>query len=381
MAYMNKYMLYMLLGVAVLFGLVFGWKGIKSFMIAKFIANMGQPAVTVSTMKVEESAWQPKLRAVGSLRAQVGVNVTTELAGLVQEINFKPGAVVKKGELLVQLNAGTELGQLHALQAQVELAKITFQRDKSQFNAHAVSKQVVDTDEWNLKNLQAQVEQQSATVNKKTIVAPFAGHLGINNINPGQFLKEGDIITTLQALDPIYADFYLPQQDLAKLEVGQPVSVLSDTFPKITFKGKITTIQPAVDVNTRNVQVEATLPNPGLKLKPGMFVQVQVDAEKPQNFITVPQTAISFNPYGNIIYVVKDTGKKDKKNKPIITVEQVFVTVGDTRGDQIAITKGLKVGDVIVTSGQLKLKNGSTIIINNMVQPSNEPNPDITEKK
>lgn len=370
----------MLIGVGILFGLIFGWKAFQAFMIKKYLSSMQQPAVTVSTMKVELLPWQPTLKAVASLRAQVGVNVTTELAGMIQSIQFTPGQEVKKGEVLVQLNASAELGQLHALQAQVQLAKITFQRDKAQFNVHAVSKQTVDTDEWNLKNLEAQVEEQAATVEKKTIRAPFSGHLGINNVNPGQYLNVGDNITTLQALDPIYADFSLPQQALAKLELGQKVRVITDTFPEQTFVGKITTIQPAVDVATRNVQVEATLPNPQLKLKPGMFAQVEVDADKPQNFITVPQSALSFNPYGDMIFVVKDSGKKTPDNKPVYEAQEIFVTIGETRGDQVAILKGLKAGDVIVTSGQLKLKNGSTVTINNTIQPSDDAAPKVLEK-
>ncbi|WP_338033735.1 efflux RND transporter periplasmic adaptor subunit [Legionella antarctica] len=377
---MKKPMIMMLIGVAILFAVVFGWKGFKAIMMKRYLTSAQQPAVTVSTMKVSSLSWQPRLTSVGSLRAKVGVNVTTELAGMVQTIHFTPGATVKKGDLLVQLNAGTELGQLHALQAQVELAKITYKRDKAQYDVRAVSKQAVDSDEWSLKNLQAQVEQQAATVEKKTIRAPFTGHLGINNINPGQYINVGDTITTLQALNPIYADFYLPQQALAKLKTGQVVNVVTDTFPKEVFNGKITTIQPAVDNATRNVLVEATLPNPEFKLKPGMFVQVEVDADKPQNYLTVPQSAISFNPYGDIAFIVKDSGKKDNKNQPLFVVNEVFVTVGDSRGDQIAILKGLQAGEVIVTSGQLKLKNGSIVVINNKVQPSNEAAPKVLEK-
>jgi membrane fusion protein (multidrug efflux system) len=245
---------------------------------------------------------------------------------------------------------------------------------------HAVSKQVVDTDEWNLKNLQAQVAQQAATVEKKTLRAPFAGKLGINNINPGQYLNVGDTVTTLQALDPIYADFYLPQQALATVEDGQSVAVITDTFPDKVFQGKVTTIQPAVDSTTRNVQVEATLANADFKLKPGMFVQVEVAVKARQSYITLPQSAISFNPYGDIVYLVKDSGKKDAKDQPILTVQQVFVTIGDTRGDQIAILKGIKAGDVVVTSGQLKLKNGSHIVVNNKIQPSNDAAPKVIEQ-
>lgn len=370
----------MLVAVGILFGAVFGWKYVKARMVAQYMATMGAPAITVSTMKVETSLWQPRLKAVGSLRARVGVNVTTELAGMVQTIYFTPGSEVQKDQVLVQLNASTEIGQLHSLQAQVELAKITFARDTAQFAAHAVSKQVVDSDEWNLKNLQAQVEQQIATVEKKTIRAPFAGRLGINNVNPGQYLNVGDTVTSLQSLDPIYADFYLPQQALAQLKLGQKVDVATDTFPNKMFAGKITTIQPAVDASTRNVQVEATLPNPDFLLAPGMFAHVEVDVAAPETFLTVPQSAISFNPYGDIAYIVKDSGKKDKDNKPVLTVLQVFVTVGETRGDQVAVLKGLKKGDTVVTSGQLKLKNGSHIVVNNSIQPSNEAAPKIQER-
>lgn len=370
----------MLIIVAILFSLIFGWKAFQAIMIKKYMATMLAPAITVSAMKVESSLWQPKLNAVGSLRARVGVNVTTELAGMVQTIYFTPGSEVTKGTVLVQLNAGTELGQLHSLEAQVELAKITYQRDKAQYAIHAVSKQTVDTDEWNLKNLQAQVEEQAATTAKKTIRAPFSGHLGINNVNPGQYINVGDAVTTLQSLDPIYVDFFLPQQTIGQLKLGQEVAIVTDSFPKITFKGKITTIQPAVDSSTRNVEVEATIANPKSLLKPGMFSRVEVDTQSPQTFLTLPQSAVSFNPYGDIVYRVKDSGKKDSKNQSILIANQVFVVTGETRGDQIAILKGLNYGDTVVTSGQLKLKNNSQIIINNKIQPSNNASPIISER-
>lgn len=369
----------MLILVGVLFGAIFGFKFFKAKMVKKYLSSL-KPVATVSAMKVESSLWQPKLRAVASLRAKVGVNVTTELAGMVQSIYFTPGTTVEKGTVLVQLNAGTELGQLHSLEAQVELAKITYARDKAQFAVKAVSKQTVDTDEWNLNNLKAQVEEQKATVEKKTIRAPFTGQLGINQVNPGQYLNVGDTVVNLQALDPLYVDFFLPQQAISQLKLGQLVGINTDAYPKKNFEGKITTIQPAVDVATRNIQVEATIPNADHLLKPGMFARVEVDTESPETFITVPQTAVSFNPYGDIVYLVVDSSKKDDKGEPILIAQQVFVQVGETRGDQIAIIKGLKAGDTVVTSGQLKLKNGSQITINNTVEPSNAANPIIKEK-
>ncbi len=367
----------MLVGVGLFFGFIFGWKAFNARMTSRNLASEREAAVTVSTIKAETSLWQPRLKAVGSLRARVGVNVTTELAGMVQSIYFTPGSKVTGGTVLVQLNAGTELGQLHSLQAQVELAKITYKRDSAQYAVHAVSKQILDSSEWNLKNLQAQVEQQAATTAKKTIRAPFSGRLGINYVNPGQYLNVGDIVATLQALDPIYADFYLPQQTLAQLKVGQIVAITIDTFPNRTFTGEITTIQPAVDVNTRNVIVEATVANPDYALTPGMFVNGEIAIGMPQTYLTLPQTAISFNPYGDLVYLVKDSGKRDRNNQPILIARQVFVQVGDTRGDQIAILSGLKPGNVVVTSGQLKLKNGSVIQINNKLQLSNQAQPNV----
>jgi membrane fusion protein (multidrug efflux system) len=300
------------------------------------------------------------------------VNVTTELAGMVQKIYFTPGSTVKEGTVLVQLNADAEIGQLRALQAQTELAKITYERDKAQFAVHAVSKQTVDTDEWNLKNLQGLTAQQEATVKKKTLRAPFSGRLGISNVNPGQYLNVGDKVTNLQTLDPIFIDFYLPQQALAQLKIGQLAKVTTDTYPGKQFNGKITTIEPAVDTNTRNVIVEATLSNPKWLLAPGMFASVEVTVGEPKSYLTLPQSAIIFNPYGEIAFIVREKGK-DEKGKPIYIVNQTFVTTGATRGNQIQILSGLKEGDVIVSSGQLKLQNDSRILINNQIQPSNNP--------
>jgi len=377
----------MLIVVGILFGAVFGWKLFISFMIKRSMASMRMP-MTISTMKVPSSSWQTTLKGVGSLRAIFGVNVTTELAGMVDQIYFKPGAVVEKGAVLVQLNAAAEIGQLQSLQAQVELAKITYARDKAQFAVNAVSKQQVDTDEWNLKNLQAQTAQQAATVAKKTLRAPFSGRLGISRVNPGQYLNVGDQVTSLQTVNPIYSDFYLPQQALAQLKLSQPVVVKSDAFPGKIYKGKVTTIEPNVDTSSRNVAVEATIDNGKLELSPGMFVNVEVTVGSPEKFLTLPQSAITFNPYGDIVYVVKDLPKEEKEKsqdktkdgKQIYMVKQVFVTTGDTRGDQIQVLTGLKEGEIVVTSGQLKLQNDTHVVINNAVQPLNNPAPKLENR-
>lgn len=375
---LRRRMKIMLLVVGILFGAIFLWKGIKSLMIKHYFATHQNPAVTVSTGKAVLTSWSSKMTAVGSSRAIVGVNVTAQLGGMIQKIYFTPGSLVEKDTVLVQQNADPNIAQLHALEANAELAKITYDRDFAQYKIHAVSKQQVDQDLQNWKSLQAQVAQQAAIVAQLTIVAPFSGRLGISQVNPGQYLNPGDTVVTLQQLDPIYVDFYLPQQALAQLKVGQVVSVKTDTFPNKNFNGKITTIQPLVDTNTRNVQVEATVDNKNMFLTPGMYTTVEVDTGAPRKFITLPESAVTFNPYGDIVYIVKDSKEKGDDGKPGHTVEQVFVTVGETRGDQIAILKGLTDGQIVVTSGQLKLRNGSRILINNTVQPANNPNPVVT---
>ncbi|MFN7098707.1 MAG: efflux RND transporter periplasmic adaptor subunit, partial [Gammaproteobacteria bacterium] len=287
---------------------------------------------------------------------------------------FTPGQFVEKGTVLVQLNANSDNAKLQALQATADLAQLTYNRDAAQYAAHAISKAILDNDEANLKDKQAQVAEQAAIVAKKTIQAPFDGRLGISDSNPGHYLIVGDKIVTLQALNPIYADFYVPQQSLIALKVGQSVDISVDTFPGKKFNGKITTVEPIIDSSTRNVKVEATIDNPKLKLAPGMFVTVTVSTDKPQRFLTLPQTAISFNPYGEVVFLVKSTSK-DKDEKPTLTVTQQFVTTGETRGDQVAVTTGIKAGDMVVTSGQLKLKNGTRVIINNEIAPENNPSP------
>lgn len=376
--YMNKPMRIMLICATILFGLIFLYKMFISFMIKREMRNQSQ-IETVSTMKVGYADWQPKLTASGSLRAIRGVNVTTQLAGMVQTIYFKPGASVNEGTVLVQLNADNDIALLHSLEANAELANITLNRDKAQYAISAVSKQTVDNDAANLKSLKAQVAQQAAIVAKKTIVAPFTGRLGINQVNPGQFVNPGDAIVMLQTLDPIYVDFYVPQQVIGDIKLGMEVITRSDTFPNKVFKGTITTINPAVDPATRNLEIEGTLANPKFEITPGMFVNVEVMVGKEKQYLTVPQSAVTFNPYGDIVYIVNETGK-DEKGKPILTVKQAFVITGQTRGDQITILKGLKKGEIIVTSGQLKLKNGSQIEINNSVEPPNNPNPVVKDE-
>lgn len=364
----------MLLALGILFGSIFLYKAIMGIIIKHAMANQTK-IINVSVMTVKPTLWETKLASTGSLRAVRGVDVTSELAGMVRDIVFTPGAEVTQGELLVQLNADTEIAQLHALEANVELAEITYKRDQAQYAIKAVSKQIVDTGAANLKNLKAQVAQQAAIVAKKSIRAPFSGRLGINYVNPGQYINPGDKIVSLQTMDPIYIDFFIPQQYLAQLKTGQTVSVTTNAWPNRTFKGTITTINPAVDVSTRNIEVEATIDNPDKELKPGLFAQTDISTGKAGKFLTIPQTAVTFNPYGSIVYIVRQSGKAHEKE--VLTAKQHFVTTGETRGEQIQVLKGLSSGDVIVTSGQLKLKNNSQVAINNQLAPGNNPAPEL----
>jgi len=371
---MKKRMLIMLAIVGLLFGGIFGFQIFKMQMIKKSMASQKIPPATVSTIRAAIQPWQPELRAIGTLRAARGVDVTTEITGLVRTIHFKSGDAVKTGQILVQLNADSDLAQLRSSEASAELAKSVYERDKKQFAVKAVSQAVLDADAADFKSKLAIAAEQAAIVAKKSIRAPFAGRLGITTTNPGQYLNPGDKIVTLQSLDNLYADFFLPQQELANLSLGQKVVVTTDSYPGRSFIGKITTINPKVDPETRNVQIEASIANPGQVLLPGMFASVQVQAGILQKYITVPQTAVAYNPYGETIFVVQE-GEKGLDGKTGLIAKQVFVTTGATRGDQVAILKGIKDGDIVVSAGQLKLKNGSPIVINNQIVPTNEQAP------
>jgi membrane fusion protein (multidrug efflux system) len=367
-------MLIMLVITGLIFGGIFGYKAYQARMIRISMAAQKQPPITVTAVKAKTLTWQPELRAVGSLRAMRGVEVTSEIVGLVRDVGFRPGEEIKEGQALVQLNADADIAQLHSLEAAAELAQIVYERDQKQYAVQAVSRATLDADAAELKVKRAQVAQQAAIVEKKTIRAPFAGRLGITTVSPGQYVNPGDKIVTLQSLHALYIDFFIPQQELVRVSPGQAVMVTTDTYPGRIFSGRIATINPKVETDTRNVQVEATLSNPRNELLPGMFVSVRVQTGAMKSYLTLPQTAVSYNPYGETVYVIEERGK-GTDGQPILTVRQTFVSVGATRGDQVAVLNGIKEDDPVVTSGQLKLKTGSMVIINNKVQPSNDPSP------
>ncbi len=352
----------------------------KFLQIRQLIANSPKPGPqTVSAVKVEFLEWQPQITSVGTLTAVRGVDLASEIAGLVHEVKFKSGQDVQAGTVLVQLNADSDIAQLRSLEAAAELAATVLARDRAQLAAQGISQAQVDADLADLKGKQALVAQQAAMVAKKTLRAPFAGRLGITTVNPGQYVNPGDKIVTLQTIDPIYVDFFVPQKQVAGLSVGQTLTVSNDAYAGVVFPGKISAINPKVDPATRNIQVEATVANPKQQMMPGMFANVSVDMGEKHRYLTLPQTAITYNPYGSTVFVLKPDdskdAKKDDKGNPQLVAQQVFVTTGPTRGDQVAVLKGLEEGQQVVTSGQLKLKNGTPVVVNNSVQPTDNSNP------
>src|SRR6185312_8895915 len=409
----TKRMIIMIVAVLVLIGAIVG---IKVAMVMRMMAGMKPPPPSVvSTAKAKFEDWQPSLNAVGSLRAVRGADLALDVAGLVTKVNLKSGDEVKEGEVLLQLRDSEDVAALNQLQAAAALASVTFDRAKQQLAVQAISKADYDTAAADLKAKQAAVAQQQVNVSKKQLRAPFAGRAGIITVNPGAYLNSGTTIVTLQELDPIYVDFHLPQRNLAELKVGQKITLKLDAFKGKTFEGTLSAISPKVDNDTRNVQVEATVPNSDKILTPGMFADVSVDVGSEERHLTLPQTAVVYNPYGETVYLVKkkadfdkaqaqnnaansdpkkpdakadpkkddakDAKKDDKKDAKNavpadqLVVQQTFVTTGPTRGDQVAIVKGLDEGAEVVTSGQVKLKSGSPITVDNSVQPSDSPNP------
>ena len=370
---MIKRMIIMLVAVGVLFGGLFGFKAFLGGVIRKSISAQGVPPQTVSTAKAQFTEWQGEFQAVGTLRAVRGADIAPEVAGLITAIHFQSGQEVAEGAPLVQLNNESDVARLQSLAAAVELAEANYERDQKQLAIQAVSQAVVDADAANLKSAKAQVAEQRALVAKKLVRAPFAGRLGIRAVDVGQYVNAGTKLVTLQALDPVYVDFFAPQKSLGRIALGQKIVLKTDAFQSQQFPGEVSSIDPKVDPATRNVQVRATVRNPKRSLLPGMFATVVLASGGPQRFLTLPQTAVSYNPYGDTVFVVEES--KGKDDKIGLVAQQKFVTTGEARGDQVAILSGIKEGDTVVTAGQLKLRSGFPVIVNNAILPTNESAP------
>ena len=370
---MTKRMLIMLAAVGLLFGGLFGFKAFVGTKIRESIAAQGIPPQTVSTAKAQFTEWQGELQAVGTLRAVRGADMAPEVSGLITAIHFQSGQEVAEGAPLVQLNNESDVARLQSLMAAVELAEANYDRDQKQLAIQAVSQAVVDADAATLKSAKAQVAEQRALVAKKLVRAPFAGRLGIRAVDVGQYVNAGTKLVTLQALDPVYVDFNAPQKSLGRIALGQKIVLKTDAFQGQQFPGEVSSIDPKVDPATRNMQVRATVRNPKRSLLPGMFATVVLASGGPQRFLTLPQTAVSYNPYGDTVFVVEESKGKDEK--VALVAQQKFVTTGEARGDQVAILSGIKEGDTVVTAGQIKLRSGFPVIVNNSIQPTNEQAP------
>lgn len=332
-------------------------------------AAMVMPATTVTATPARDENWENSLNATGSVVAVQGVTIGAEVPGKVVKIAFESGAVVKAGDVLVQLDISSEEAQLRAAEASAALAKANLQRARELRESNTNSAAELDAADAQAKQAQAQADNLRAVIAKKTIRAPFAGRLGLRLVNLGQILKDGDAISTLQTLDPIYVNFSLPQQRLPQIAAGNAVRLKTDADAGKTFEGRITAISPEVDPATRNVRVQATFPNAEEKLRAGMFVNVDVVLPTQTKVLSIPATAVLYAPYGDSVFVI-DEKKNEKTDKMEKVLRQQFVRLGNTRGDFVAVVDGLKSGETVVTSGVFKLRSGMSVVIDNTLAPN-----------
>lgn len=373
LADMPKKLLITLIGLAILIGVPVIIK-MTQFKVMGSV-QMQMPPQTVTADKVRKMHWGNTVSATGSLVAVQGVDVSAELGGKVTEIAFESGNRVKTGDLLVRLDTSAEKAQLRSAEAAAKLARINLNRNRNLRKNKTVSQSDLDTAEANFKQATAQVDNVKAAIDKKTLRAPFPGQLGIRQINLGQILEQGAPIVTLQTIDPIYADFSLPQQRFSVLNQGAEVVVSTDAAPGKAFPGKIIAVNPEVDQITRSVRVRATLKNQDELLRPGMFANVEVKLTSEQQVLAIPATAVLYAPYGDTVFVIDEV--KDEGGKTLKILRQQIIRLGETMGDFVAVTNGLKEGETVVTSGVFKLRPKMAVEINNTLAPDAKlsPNP------
>jgi len=363
------------LAIGGLLALVILLVGVKALQIVKMTSTpMVMPPTTVSSATVKEEDWAPVLSAVGSVSAVQGAIIAAELGGVVSDIKFENGGVAKKGDVIMKLDASQEEALLRSAEAEAELARTDLERTQGLALQKVVSKAELDAAESKFRRLTAIVDQMRSSIRKKTLVAPFDGQLGIRQVNVGQMINPGQQVVALTSLDPVYVDFALPQQHLAQLAQGLEVDVTTDALPGRVFKGKLTAINSMVDSSTRNITLQATLENPDHALRPGMFAKAEVTLPEKHKTLVVPGSAISYAPFGDSVFVI-DEKKDEKTGKESQVIRQQFVRVGEGRGDFVAITQGLKAGEMVVSTGVFKLRNGMTVTINNELAPKPQVNP------
>ncbi|MBZ5680466.1 MAG: efflux RND transporter periplasmic adaptor subunit [Acidobacteriia bacterium] len=363
----------LMLGVTALLLTTLGFVKFKQVESAVHAAAFQPPPEAVTSITAERQQWPATMGVIGTMEAVHGVTVSADLPGVVERISFESGQSVRAGDVLVELDTRQERAQLASLEAQRDLARVQYGRMQQLVNAGVISRAEYDQATAQQKATEANVAEIRATIERKTIRAPFSGILGIRKVNLGQYLPAGSPVVPLQSLSPIYVDFGVPQQAVGQVRVGGNLRVTSEDLTGQVFNGRVTALDSVVDEATRNIQVQATLSNPEGKLRPGMFVQVEVGVGASRPVITLPASAISYAPYGDSVFVITDL--KDPKGQSYRGVRQQFVKLEGSRGDQVAVVSGINPGDEVVTSGVFKLRNGAAVQVNNKVQPGNNPAP------
>jgi membrane fusion protein (multidrug efflux system) len=369
---MAKRMILMLVAAALLVGAL-GYFKLRQVQAAVKGGAFQPPPSAVTTIVAKQETWPSTLSVVGTTAPVHGVTVSADLPGTVDTITFESGSFVHEGDVLVKLDTRQERAQLAALEAQRDLAKINYDRTQQLVNEGVISRQEYDKSTAEQKQTEANVGEIKATIQRKTIRAPFSGILGIRQVNLGQYMSAGTAIVSLQALNPIYANFNVPQQVMSQMRPGQSVRISTDGASGHAYTGRVNALESTVDESTRNVQVQATLSNADNKLRPGMFVQVEVGVGAERTLFPLPASAINYAPFGDSVYIVTDL--KGPDGKTYRGVRQQFVKIAGARGDQIGIVSGLHPGDEVVTSGAFKLRNGAAVAVNNKIQPGNNPSP------
>jgi membrane fusion protein (multidrug efflux system) len=370
---MTKRLIVTLMGMAAILG---GLGYVKFRQVEVAIAqgaSFQMPATAVTTVVAQRETWPSTLTVIGTAAAIQGVTVSADLPGTIDKIHFDSGQQVHEGDILVELDTRQERAQLANLEAQRDLAGINYGRAQELVTAGVIARSEYDTANAQQKTTEAQVGDTKAAIARKTIRAPFTGLLGIRQVSLGQYLAAGQAIVSLQSVDPIYVNFGVPQQDTAQMRPGRVVRVTYGDSSGMAFTGRITALDSVINEQTRNIQVQATVPNQGNKLRPGMFVQVELPLGQPREVVPLPASAINYAPYGDSVFIVEDM--KDAKGNTYRGVRQQVVKVEGSRGDQVAILSGINPGDEVVSSGVFRLRNGASVQVNNTVKPENNPSP------
>lgn len=370
---MSKRMILMLVITGLVLGAVFGLKAFGTYMMNQAVNNTPPPAASVSSAEVQQDNWVRSLTAVGTVRPVNGVMITSEVPGIVRELAFSSSQIVKQGAILARLDSAQDRAQLDALRAAARLAELEYQRFQELFRQGSISRSELDRRESERDQAAAAAAAQQELVEKKTLRAPFTGKLGIRQVDLGQYLAAGTPVVAISQADPIYVDFALPEKHMFLIRDGLEVEVNLSALPDKTFTGAVTATETGVDAGTRNFNVRATFPNPDRLLRPGMFADVRIQLDSTDPVLVVPRTAVRFAPYGNSVFVI-ETGTTEAGDE-ILTVSERLVRLGRQRGDMVAISEGLELGERVVTSGLLKLRNGASVKIENDVVPPAQTNP------